>query len=168
MLGAILILILIYMLCVAAYIIYGYFMYFSRANDCQKEPDTSVALVFMCIFLILGLIQILQALFGLCMIPMAYIMLMVLVQKFENEKREFDGLRDGFKWAVANYRMGADDKKKLDDNCAVCMDSFKDDDGKEVSKLPCGHVFHCECIISWIDTNHIECPLCKKPIPHAK
>ena len=42
-------------MCVAGFIVYGYFIYFSKANDCQKEPDTSIALVFMCIFLVLGL-----------------------------------------------------------------------------------------------------------------
>ena len=48
----------------AGWIIYGYIIYFSDANDCQKSYDTSVALVFMIIFMFFGLILICIA-FGL-------------------------------------------------------------------------------------------------------
>ena len=47
-------------------------IYFSDSNDCQKSYDTSVALVFICIFLILGLCCIIQAI-GLCIYtPIVY------------------------------------------------------------------------------------------------
>ena len=52
---------LIFSVFVAAWVIYGYVIYFSDSNDCQKSYDTSVALVFFCIFIILGLCCICQA-----------------------------------------------------------------------------------------------------------
>ena len=46
---------LILLIAIAAWIVYGYFIYFSDNNDCTNHKETSVGLVFMCIFLIFGL-----------------------------------------------------------------------------------------------------------------
>lgn len=79
----------------------------------------------------------------------------------EEEKREFDGLREGFKFTIKNLQMGNAEKEKIDDKCVFCFDDFKDADNRDVTKLPCGHVFHSDCVITWIDSNHIECPTCR-------
>ncbi|CAA7402816.1 unnamed protein product [Spirodela intermedia] len=39
--------------------------------------------------------------------------------------------------------------------CAICMEGFED--GRET---PCGHVFHDECISSWLGLQN-SCPLCR-------
>lgn len=39
--------------------------------------------------------------------------------------------------------------------CAICMEECED--GKEI---PCGHVFHDECISSWLGVQN-SCPLCR-------
>ncbi|XP_039046552.1 uncharacterized protein LOC120186762 [Hibiscus syriacus] len=43
------------------------------------------------------------------------------------------------------------------EECVVCLDEFSDQD--EVSSMPCGHVYHYDCIVEWLKTSHL-CPLC--------
>ena len=42
--------------------------------------------------------------------------------------------------------------------CVICLSEFEI--GDQVSALPCAHVFHNECIISWLK-KHCQCPICK-------
>ncbi|KAH7853057.1 hypothetical protein Vadar_032708 [Vaccinium darrowii] len=50
--------------------------------------------------------------------------------------------------------------------CSVCLVEFERED--TVSQLPrCGHVFHEECIQSWLDRNHFTCPLCRSLFLHT-
>lgn len=46
--------------------------------------------------------------------------------------------------------------------CSICQDSFCE--GEEVYKLPCRHVYHCNCVTSWLEKNH-TCPLCRLQLP---
>ena len=43
-------------------------------------------------------------------------------------------------------------------NCTICLEDFKVKD--KLIYLPCFHLFHKDCIISWAKENSI-CPLCK-------
>lgn len=43
--------------------------------------------------------------------------------------------------------------------CTVCMEDFLYDE--TVSKLPCSHHFHHECIVPWLEL-HGTCPICRK------
>ena len=53
-------------------------------------------------------------------------------------------------------------KFKNDDNkCVVCQYEFKN--GEEVTKLSCGHLFHSECVDTWLSKNKV-CPMCHKEI----
>ena len=53
-------------------------------------------------------------------------------------------------------------KFKGDDNkCVVCQYEFKN--GENVTKLPCGHLFHSECVDTWLSKNKV-CPMCHKEI----
>ncbi|KAI8553852.1 hypothetical protein RHMOL_Rhmol05G0048100 [Rhododendron molle] len=53
-----------------------------------------------------------------------------------------------------------DDCDRRELMCSVCLVEFGGEDA--VSQLPhCGHVFHEECIQSWLDRNHFTCPLCR-------
>ena len=47
--------------------------------------------------------------------------------------------------------------------CGICMDSFYDQE--MVKKLPCGHIYHKDCLSQWMQTNN-KCPFCDKLIPH--
>ena len=42
--------------------------------------------------------------------------------------------------------------------CVICLSEFEI--GDQVSALPCAHVFHTECIASWL-RKHCQCPVCK-------
>ncbi|KAI8803991.1 hypothetical protein BJ742DRAFT_469993 [Cladochytrium replicatum] len=47
------------------------------------------------------------------------------------------------------------------DYCVICMESW--DDGVRLKKLPCGHVYHKECILTWFDS-HSQCPCCRAQV----
>jgi hypothetical protein len=42
-------------------------------------------------------------------------------------------------------------------HCSICLGEYEE--GEELSTLPCGHIYHDECIGSWC-SNHTRCPLC--------
>jgi len=50
--------------------------------------------------------------------------------------------------------------EKLD--CVICKDEFQVEE--TVSQLPCGHVFHQECITRWLKM-HNQCPVCRFELP---
>ena len=53
------------------------------------------------------------------------------------------------------------DATKLDPdnkNCVICLEDFKDNES--IICLPCIHVFHNDCIKSWLN-RHNSCPTCK-------
>ena len=45
-----------------------------------------------------------------------------------------------------------------DNNCIICIGDFEI--GDKVTSLPCLHVFHTECIKSWLQSKNF-CPVCK-------
>lgn len=49
------------------------------------------------------------------------------------------------------------DSLEEEPHCSICLGEYEDDE--KLIKLPCGHVYHEECISSWC-TNHTRCPLC--------
>ena len=51
------------------------------------------------------------------------------------------------------------------DNCTICLAVM--DKKNNCSILPCKHIFHMECIHSWIDADEetsLQCPICRKAI----
>jgi Ring finger domain len=42
-------------------------------------------------------------------------------------------------------------------HCSICLGEYEEDE--KLVKLPCGHIYHNECINSWC-SNHTRCPLC--------
>lgn len=64
--------------------------------------------------------------------------------------------------------------------CAICSDDFQTCNSSHLHecspnttyndngmKLPCGHIFHESCILSWL-TNHQTCPYCRYKIGHCE
>ncbi|KAK9116836.1 hypothetical protein Sjap_015783 [Stephania japonica] len=47
-------------------------------------------------------------------------------------------------------------------NCRVCLENMEI--GTEVTRMPCSHIFHPNCIDEWLDRHHV-CPLCKYRMP---
>jgi hypothetical protein len=62
---------------------------------------------------------------------------------------------------VANlptYCFRASSHECSNSECGVCIESYED--GDAVTKLPCGHVYHIDCIQSWLN-EHCTCPSCR-------
>lgn len=51
-------------------------------------------------------------------------------------------------------------EKKEGENseCVVCISGFEA--GDSITTLPCAHIFHTECVKSWLETKN-HCPVCK-------
>lgn len=47
----------------------------------------------------------------------------------------------------------------LDERCPVCLVDYDVED--ECRKLGCSHVFHRECVDSWLIKSHNSCPMCR-------
>jgi hypothetical protein len=52
----------------------------------------------------------------------------------------------------------SDDEDDEDANCTICFAPLLD--GDRVGSLPCNHVFHAECLKSWVQRRNV-CPLCQ-------
>ncbi|XP_020096563.1 E3 ubiquitin-protein ligase Os06g0535400-like [Ananas comosus] len=50
-----------------------------------------------------------------------------------------------------------------DEMCAICLAELHA--GSEVTRLPCSHYFHGECVLRWLRINR-SCPLCRFILPH--
>ncbi|KAA8539029.1 hypothetical protein F0562_025721 [Nyssa sinensis] len=51
------------------------------------------------------------------------------------------------------------------DVCPICLDEFSA--GKEVTAMPCSHVFHSDCIFQWL-WNVNSCPICRRSVQFAQ
>lgn len=49
-------------------------------------------------------------------------------------------------------------KTNQDENCVICICNIEENE--KIRKLPCHHIFHDECIMTWL-SNHSTCPICK-------
>ncbi|KAG6605223.1 putative E3 ubiquitin-protein ligase XERICO, partial [Cucurbita argyrosperma subsp. sororia] len=58
------------------------------------------------------------------------------------QREEFDGLRE----------------EEEEGDCSVCCEALKGEE--EVSRIPCGHVYHKCCILKWVQMSN-SCPLCR-------
>lgn len=47
--------------------------------------------------------------------------------------------------------------------CPICLEDFKPGI-TPIRELPCGHIFHPECIDSFLSNNSSLCPMCKKSV----
>ncbi|PXF49527.1 hypothetical protein BWQ96_00597 [Gracilariopsis chorda] len=46
--------------------------------------------------------------------------------------------------------------------CPICTDQFELQE--QARQLPCGHIFHSDCIVPWLK-QHCTCPMCRKELP---
>ena len=47
-------------------------------------------------------------------------------------------------------------------NCCICISEVKK--GEETVLLPCGHMFHWKCCLTWLKKNN-TCPVCRFELP---
>ncbi|XWS23692.1 hypothetical protein CRYUN_Cryun28dG0036700 [Craigia yunnanensis] len=48
----------------------------------------------------------------------------------------------------------------LGSECVICLGNF----AKQAKRMPCGHVYHGDCIVQWLEKSHL-CPLCRYAMP---
>jgi len=71
--------------------------------------------------------------------------------------------------SVTSPKPGECDKKEKEikstlseeKSCCICLEDFQD--GEDIRRLPCFHIFHQEEIDRWLSDNN-SCPICKTPI----
>mmetsp|Transcript_43458 Transcript_43458/g.55813 ORF Transcript_43458/g.55813 Transcript_43458/m.55813 type:complete len:295 (+) Transcript_43458:77-961(+) len=49
-------------------------------------------------------------------------------------------------------------KDEGNSTCCVCLEDYEL--GERVTRLPCGHLLHCECVSGWLK-KHCTCPVCR-------
>jgi len=49
-------------------------------------------------------------------------------------------------------------KSIKEEDCPICLNNLKNP-----AHLPCGHAFHSDCILNWIE-NKKSCPICRLPL----
>ena len=140
-------------LAIVIWVIYGYSIYFSDENDCQKNSDTCFWLVIMIIILFIGLFWIIAFCCLICCGPFLYCYYRRLMEDYEQSQRgpthisgsQIDTVVGGL--ARTQYDP---QQFKYESSCKICMVDYDDTD--EVTQLKCDprHYFHTDCIIRWI------------------
>jgi len=46
------------------------------------------------------------------------------------------------------------------EGCAVCQEDNFGENDESVTRLPCGHQFHRDCVVQWLENNN-TCPTCR-------
>ena len=49
--------------------------------------------------------------------------------------------------------------------CSVCLSDINMEE--ETILVPCGHLFHCQCILDWFKQNN-TCPVCRFELPSQR
>jgi hypothetical protein len=62
---------------------------------------------------------------------------------------------------MKNVEKLDNDKKK----CTICLENYQD--GDDFIALPCIHIFHANCIKTWLNNNS-TCPICKNKIKYEE
>lgn len=52
------------------------------------------------------------------------------------------------------------------DDCPICLDPLGSFGA--AARLPCGHIFHRDCIARWLDRGCLTCPVCRMDAVHPK
>ncbi|CAN4079537.1 unnamed protein product [Withania somnifera] len=58
--------------------------------------------------------------------------------------------------------VGDEDLKASNVACAVCKDEILL--AEKVTRLPCSHYYHCDCILPWLSIRN-TCPVCRHELP---
>ena len=65
------------------------------------------------------------------------------------------------KIARIRFKKSAQTKSGEEEKCSICISEFADQE--ELRQLPCSHLFHPECVDTWLVQN-TNCPVCKADI----
>lgn len=159
-----------------------YFMYWGvflyedlPESESQKMPESVLVYVIYLLCFIANLICVFALLYLLCYLAlMTYQMRGVLFADYDghlqseqrnlriikqsSNMRRLEKLRQHKKPIVSRLFM------RCDSNCTVCMSEFEETD--DIVELEChkSHIYHFDCIESWITRGNRECPICRQVI----
>ncbi len=74
----------------------------------------------------------------------------------ENETINENDFNNNFE--IFEYKKTKEDETETDE-CSICIDTIQE--GQEVVKLPCKHLYHSSCIRSYLLNYNNKCPLCR-------
>ena len=132
---------LVFLILIASWLIYGYTLYFSEENNCTDHYDTTVASVFMCLFMIFGLFLICIAVICCFAIPIIYCtVISPALDDMDNKKSELSNITGAIRKGLDQMQVDASMSATFADPCTICLEGFNDN--KEAVRLNCGHVFH--------------------------
>ena len=138
--------------------IWGFTLYFSsRSDGCSEENGGFMFVMLM--FLILAMLKLLLLLVIIGI--MMYMCIMRRRQRANERSASKDILRS---LGRVKYSALSINQNETDEECSICFVEFTNDD--VVTKLECNekHVFHEECISTWISQGKNSCPICRAPI----
>ncbi|CAB9511593.1 protein ligase RNF13 [Seminavis robusta] len=80
------------------------------------------------------------------------------VSELESEEAEADDLNQdadevGWESLVLN-------EQRVTKTCAICLGEYEQGD-KILHSIGCPHIFHCDCIMPWMEQCHDHCPYCR-------
>ena len=85
-----------------------------------------------------------------------------LRRHFNKQKLSAGALGAGAKKRKREESKDQSNKKRKDNTCAICLESYDDSSKKQ---LRCGHTYHLDCICMWIQTSNTKnCPYCRADI----
>ncbi|XP_068609213.1 E3 ubiquitin-protein ligase ARK2C [Brachionichthys hirsutus] len=58
-------------------------------------------------------------------------------------------------------KVGDEEETDVDEKCTICLSMLED--GEDVRRLPCMHLFHQGCVDQWLATSR-KCPICRVDI----
>ncbi|XP_074546455.1 E3 ubiquitin-protein ligase ARK2C isoform X2 [Halichoeres trimaculatus] len=58
-------------------------------------------------------------------------------------------------------KIGEEEETDVDEKCTICLSMLED--GEDVRRLPCMHLFHQGCVDQWLATSR-KCPICRVDI----
>ncbi|XP_051267637.1 E3 ubiquitin-protein ligase RNF165 isoform X2 [Dicentrarchus labrax] len=60
-----------------------------------------------------------------------------------------------------HLKIGEEEETDVDEKCTICLSMLED--GEDVRRLPCMHLFHQGCVDQWLATSR-KCPICRVDI----
>merc|ERR1712096_190759 len=78
------------------------------------------------------------------------------IAMFQEDNESVGGLTDE---QIDDIKSHILRKSRTDERCCICLGDFEK--GESVRELDCNHLFHKECVDTWLRQNR-RCPLCKQ------
>ncbi|XP_065519364.1 E3 ubiquitin-protein ligase ARK2C isoform X2 [Lathamus discolor] len=92
-----------------------------------------------------------------------YPQLQLLALQGLNPSRHTSAVRESYERRPQEGKAGQEDGEEsdTDEKCTICLSMLED--GEDVRRLPCMHLFHQVCVDQWLATSK-KCPICRVDI----